>query len=169
MKFLELVKLRSSVRSFSGKAVEPEKLEYVLECARLAPSAVNYQPWRFVVASSADAKKKLQQCYNRAWFTSAPLYILACGDVGQSWKRGSDGKDHLDIDVAIAVEHICLAAAEQGLGTCWVCNFDVALCRQELNLPENLIPIAIIPLGYPADKVERRGSRKDLDEIVTEL
>lgn len=169
MNFLELVKLRSSVRSFSGKAVEPEKLEYLLECARLAPSAVNYQPWQFFVASSAEAKEKLQRCYNREWFTSAPLYILACGDASQSWKRGSDGKDHLDIDVAIAVEHICLAAAEQGLGTCWVCNFDAALCRQELNLPENLIPVAIIPLGYPAGSVERRGNRKGVEEIVAEL
>jgi len=169
MNFLELVKHRCSVRSFSDKEIEPEKLEYILECARLAPSAVNYQPWRFFVASSDEAKTKLQRCYNREWFTSAPLYILACGDTSQSWKRGSDGKDHLDIDVAIAVEHICLAAAEQGLGTCWVCNFDAALCRQELNLPENLIPVAIIPLGYPAVTIERKGSRKDIGDIVEKL
>ncbi|TCN70491.1 nitroreductase [Acetobacteroides hydrogenigenes] len=169
MNFLELVKHRASVRSFSERAVEAKTLEYILECARLAPSAVNYQPWRFFVVSSAEAKKALQRCYNREWFTSAPLYILACGDSGKSWKRGSDGKDHLDIDVAIAVEHICLAAAEQGLGTCWVCNFDAALCSQELRLPENLIPVAIIPLGYPAGEVERRGSRKDIEEIVAEL
>lgn len=169
MNFLELVKLRCSVRSFSAKAIEPEKLDYILECARLAPSAVNYQPWRFFIARSDSAKKALQKCYNREWFASAPLYILACGDASQSWKRGSDGKDHLDIDVAIAVEHISLAAAEQGLGTCWVCNFDVALCKQELKLSDSLIPIAIIPLGYPAGTVERKGTRKNIGEIVEEL
>ena len=100
------------------------------------------------------------------------MFIVACEDHSQSWKRGSDGKDHADIDVAIAVEHICLAAAEQGLGTCWVCNFDVARCKEVLNLPENIEPAVIIPLGYPEREeqfAESEKKRKGAEEIVSIL
>lgn len=126
MSFLELARKRCSIRKYAPKNVEQEKIDYILEAARLAPSAVNYQPWYFVWVQSAEGKAKLQECYPREWFKQAPYYLIVCGDHQQSWKRG-DHKDHMDIDTAIATEHICLAAAEQGLGTCWVCNFDTEL------------------------------------------
>ena len=166
MKFLELVRSRISVRQYTSKKVEDEKIAYILECARQAPSAVNYQPWQFIVVKNDEVKRLLHECYPAKWFAEAPVYIVACADTSQSWKRSNDGKDHADIDVAIAVEHICLAAVEQGLGTCWVCNFDVQKCAALLNLPVHIYPAAIIPVGYTTQTVSRNPNRKPTDEIT---
>ena len=116
MNFLELSKQRYSARNYSSDMIEQEKLYYILECARFAPSAVNYQPWHFFIVKSDNQKLLVQQSYPREWFTEAPLYIVVCADSSISWVRKSDNKNHSDIDAAIATEHICLAAAEQGLG-----------------------------------------------------
>lgn len=164
MDFLELVKSRYSCRSYQPQSVEQEKLEYVMECVRLAPSACNKQPWRFRIVSSEEGRKGLQECYEREWFRSAPLYIVASVLHNEEWVRG-DGKQHGDIDVAIAVEHLCLAAAEQGLGTCWVCNFDVERCKRVLLLAANEEPTVLIPIGYPADKPKEK-QRKDIKLVV---
>jgi nitroreductase len=166
MELLKLISKRRSVRQFLPDGIEQEKIDYLLECARLAPSAVNAQPWKFVLVKSPEKKALLHQCYGREWFSSAPLYVLALGDIRRSWKRQPDGKDHGDIDIAIAFEHLILAAAEQGLGTCWVCNFDVELCRKLFNLPAYLIPVAITPIGYPAHDPERVTNRKTIREIT---
>lgn len=167
MDLLDLAKKRCSVRQYAATPVEKEKLDYILEVARLAPSAVNFQPWQFLVVSTKENLEKVQSCYEREWLKTAPLCIIACEDHATSWKRGSDGKDHADIDIAIAVEHICLAAAEQGLGTCWVCNFDAARCRDLFQLPDDLEPAVLIPLGYPAESAsERHMKRKEMKEIV---
>ena len=167
MNFLELARKRCSVRQYSDRSVEPEKMDYVLEAARLAPSAVNKQPWRILLIESEEKRQQLQNCYDREWFKQAPLYLIVCGNHAESWKRAEDGKDHVDVDVAILTEHLCLAAAEQGLGTCWVCNFNVARCKQLFNLPEDLEPIVLLPLGYPADEsvFEGEKKRKALAEI----
>ena len=165
MDFLELVKKRRSIRQFDRKDVEQEKLDYIMECARLAPSAVNYQPWLFFIVKSETQKRKLQQSYSKQWFEQAPLYIVACADKSKSWKRTFDSKDHVDIDLAIAVEHICLAATEQGLGACWVCNFDPTICSETLNLPEYTYPVAIIPIGYYSTQIGTQ-IRKSMEEIV---
>lgn len=167
MNFLELARKRCSVRQYSDRSVEPEKMDYVLEAAQLAPSAVNKQPWRILLIESEEKRQQLQSCYDREWFKQAPLYLIVCGNHAESWKRAEDGKDHVDVDVAILTEHLCLAAAEQGLGTCWVCNFNVARCKQQFNLPEDLEPIVLLPLGYPADESTFEGEkkRKALTEI----
>lgn len=166
MTFLELVKNRISVRQFTSENIEDNKLAYILECARLAPSAVNFQPWQFLVVRNDDVKRLIQECYHAKWLVEAPVYIVACSDTAQSWKRSYDGKDHADIDIAIAVEHICLAAAEQGLGTCWVCNFDAQKCSELLNLPVNIQPVVIIPIGYTTQTISRNPHRKPNDEII---
>lgn len=167
MTFLELVNTRKSFRQYLPDVIEPEKMDYVLECVRLAPSAANLQPWYFFIAESEDAKQAIRECYPKGWFqeNKAPVYIVACANTDKSWKRGSDGKDHADIDISIAVEHLCLAAAEQGLGTCWICNFDLHACREKLHLPAELQPIAITPLGYPVKDSIRPTTRKSKDEI----
>ncbi len=165
MDFKEICKARHSVRAYKPDAVPAEKMEYIKECTRLAPSAVNRQPWKFVFCTDADDRARLQQCYDRDWFNEAPAYVLACENRGEAWTRQYDGKNHADIDVAIAIEHLCLAAAEQGLGTCWVCNFDVRLCQKLFDLPGEWYPVAVIPIGYPATTDIPEKKRKATDEI----
>jgi nitroreductase len=164
MKLLDLVKTRYSCRNYQPTNVEKEKLDYIMECVRFAPSAVNKQPWLFHIVSNEDDKVKLQQCYNRDWFKTAPMYIIASILHDEEWVR-SDGKHHGNIDIAIAVEHLCLAATEQGLATCWVCNFDANQCKELFAIPENEEPAVIIPLGYAADEMKPK-SRKAIDAIV---
>lgn len=169
MNFLELCEKRYSVRKYSAEAVSDEDLRYVLECARMAQSAVNFQPWKFVVVRSEAAKADIRRCYDREWFASAPLYIVALRDVKSNWVRSSDGKPHGDIDVAIAVEHICLAAAERGLGTCWVANYDTALLNQLFGDAEHEA-VAIVPIGHiAADCPFAPKKRKEMSLIVKEL
>lgn len=164
MNFLDLVKERYSCRSYADKKIEQEKLDYVMECVRLAPSAVNLQPWRFRVVSSEDGRARLCQCYKREWLQTAPTIIIASVRHDEEWVR-RDGKRHGDIDVAIAVEHLCLAAAEQGLATCWVCNFDAEQCHKLLALSEQEEPVVLIPIGYAADEPKEK-KRKEKNEIV---
>ncbi|HHX17783.1 MAG TPA: nitroreductase [Clostridium sp.] len=166
MSFIELAKKRYSVRSYLDKPVEKEKILQVLEAGRIAPSAVNKQPWNFIVITNEATKSKIANTYPRDWFKTAPAIIVVCGDHSKSWKR-SDGKDHCDVDAAIAIDHMTLAAADIGLGTCWVCAFDAAKCHEVLNLPENLEVIALLPIGYPADTAPENKKRLDISEIVT--
>lgn len=164
--FLDLAALRYSCRSYENRAIAPEVVELLLEAVRLAPSAVNYQPYRFYVVSSQEGLQAIRSCYPRAWFKNFPLCIVACGIHSQGWHR-ADGKDHTDIDVAIAVEHLVLAAADQGLGSCWVCNFQVEKLTQYLQLEEGVEPVAMIPLGYPDEaKVNDVLKRKPVNEWV---
>ena len=109
------------------------------------------------------------RCYDREWFASAPLYIVALRDVNANWVRSSDGKPHGDIDVAIALEHICLAAAERGLGTCWVANYDTALLNQLFGDADHEA-VAIVPIGHiAADCPFAPKKRKEMSLIVKEL
>ena len=164
MRLVELAEKRYSCRAYRSDEVERGKLEYIMECVRLSPSAVNKQPWLFRIVSCDEEKAKLRQCYNREWFGTAPMYIVASILHDEEWVR-ADGKRHGDIDIAIAVEHLCLAATEQGLGTCWVCNFDAALCKQLFGMGDNEEPAVLIPLGYAADEPKEKR-RKALSEIV---
>ena len=166
MNILELSKKRFSVRKYSDTPVSEEDLQYILEVTRMAPSAVNKQPWKFVIVRSDAARKQLQECYNREWFKSAPLYIICMREVDNNWIRQEDNKQHGDIDVAIATEHLCLAATERGLGSCWVCNFDVAKLKETFPY-KGFEPIAIIPIGHIADDCPlNEKKRKALEEIT---
>ncbi len=169
MDFLELTKKRFSARSYKPDAVEQEKIDYIIECARFAPSAVNYQPWHFLIVKSEEQRMKVQQCYNREWFAAAPVYIIVCVDSSVAWVRKSDNKNHADIDAAIATEHICLAASSLGLGTCWVCNFDLETLKSNFLLPAEKYPVAILPLGYVHELPKHFSVRKPVDEIATIL
>ena len=164
---MDLARSRYSCRAYLDKPVEEEKLEYIKECMRLAPSAVNRQPWKFRIVRSQQGREKLQSCYSRPWFNEAPLYIVASVLHDLEWVR-ADGKHHGDIDVAIAVEHLCLAATEQGLGTCWVCNFDARLCHELFQMPDTEEPVVIIPIGYASQAEPTPKTRKELQEIFFE-
>ena len=166
MNILELSKKRFSVRKYSDTPVSEEDLQYILEVTRMAPSAVNKQPWKFVVVKSDEARKQLQECYDREWFKSAPLYIICMREVDKNWIRQEDNKQHGDIDVAIATEHLCLAATERGLGSCWVCNFNVAKLKKTFSYT-GFEAVAIIPIGHIVDDCPtNEKKRKTLEEIT---
>ena len=165
MKFDDLITKRFSVRSYTNQKVEREIILEILEAARMAPSAVNFQPWHFIVITEPGKLSELQKTYPREWFREAPVCILVCADHSKSWKRKSDGKDFADVDVAIALDHLILKATELGLGTCWVCNFNAEMTRKLFQLPDHIEPMAIIPMGYTTAKAPEK-SRKSLSETV---
>lgn len=165
MNFLELAQTRFSVRSYKNTAVEKEKLHQILEAGRYAPSAVNFQPWLFVVVQNKDKLAQLCQAYHHSWIQQAPVIIVACSDHSASWKRSSDGKDSADIDIAISVDHMTLMASSLGLGTCWVCNFNTNKCSEFLHLPPHIEPVVMLPLGYPNAEIPQK-KRKPLSMIA---
>ena len=157
------------MRSYSAEPVSESQLEYILECARLAPSAVNLQPWRFIVVKSEAVRQQVQSCYKREWIAKAPLYIICVVRHQEEWVR-RDGKRHGDIDIAIAAEHICMAATEQGLGSCWVCNFDATRLHELLGLEPDEEASVIVPIGHPAAELEvPEKKRKEREAIISEL
>lgn len=164
MSFLDLAKKRFSVRVYDSKPVADQDLEAVLEAGRLAPSAANRQPVHFVVLRDEEKRRALGVAYPRDWFWKTPVVIVVCVDATRGWTR-TDGKNYADMDGAIAMDHMTLCAADLGLGTCWIGAFDPVKVRHILNLPEGIEPLAMTPLGYPAEAV-RAKSRKALDELV---
>ncbi|MBU0741425.1 nitroreductase family protein [bacterium] len=165
MEFRDLISARYSCRAYRADPVPDDDLACVLEAARLAPTADNRQPFGLVVMSTAGRKAELSRIYGPGWFVQAPLVIAVCGEHDRSWKRKSDGWSSVAVDAAIVTDHLVLAAADRGLGTCWVCAFDPAAAREVLGLPEGIEPIAFTPLGWPADAIGTR-SRRDLAELV---
>jgi nitroreductase len=168
MNLLELITKRYSERRYSSQQVTDDDLSYILSCANMAPSAVNKHPWHIYVIRG---EKLLQfgDVYRRETFKEAPLCLVVTGNHAQSWHR-SDGKDHCDIDIAIVADHIIMAATERGINTCWVCNFDVPLCKSLLQLSDDEEPMVLIPMGYALPGTQpNHKKRKDLNDIVTYL
>lgn len=166
MNFLELSRFRHSVRGYLPRPIEEEKLAYVLECARLSQSAANLQPWLLYVVKEGEIKDRISQSYPVGWMAQAPVFIVVCVESGKAWVRPYDKKVHADIDGSIISENICLAAADCGLGSCWIGHFDPALVSGILELPEGIEPMAILTLGYPASEDVPAKKRKHLHEIV---
>ncbi len=164
MEFFEVIQKRYSVRSYRRDPVEEHKLQQVLEAARLAPTAANRQAFQLIVVHTAGRETELKRIYDRAWFVQAPVIICACAIPDKAWVR-RDGKNYCDVDVAIAMDHLILAATDLGLGTYWIAAFDPAEAREVLGLPNGVEPIAFIPLGY-ADDQPGPKRRKPLVEIV---
>lgn len=165
MNFDELIQSRFSARTYSNRIVEKDTIIEIIEAARIAPSAVNYQPWVFIVLTDKDILDNFKEVYPREWFKAAPACIIVCADYNQSWKRKNDGKEFAEIDIAIATDHLILKATEMGLGTCWVCNFDAKLAKSKLGLPDNIEPLVIVPLGYSNEKAKTK-ERKLFNDIV---
>lgn len=168
MEFLEIVQKRRSLRSYAPTPVEPEKLNYVLECARLAPSWKNMQCWRFIVVEDPALRQGLAETMTEGnpgtkVLTQAPLAIVLCAVPSESevW----EDKDFMMLDAGLAMEHLILAATEQGLGTCWEGWFSEEKARQVLKVPENVRVVAITPLGYASEE-RRPRPRKSMEEIV---
>jgi nitroreductase len=165
MEYSELIGARYSVRAYRPDPVEDTKLQAVLEAARLAPTAANRQPFQLIVLHTAGREEEIGKIYHRPWFVQAPLVIAVCAIASQAWVRESDRFNARLIDAAIVADHLILAAADAGLGTCWVAAFNVEAARRVLQLPEDVEPVIFTPLGYPADRPEPK-LRKPLDELV---
>lgn len=164
MEFTELIEKRYSVRAYSSMPVEDEKIERILRAANLAPTAANKQPFRFVVLHNRGREAEFKRIYHREWFWTAPVIICACALPAQAWSR-RDGKNYADVDTTIAMDHLILAAANEGLGTCWVAAFDPAQARAVLGLPGEVEPVAFTPLGYPADEWKPK-TRREVSDLV---
>ncbi len=166
MEFEAVVESRFSVRAYQSMPIARRKLERILEAARLAPTAANRQPVRVIVIHTEGREEELRRIYDKAWFVQPPLIIAVVGLRDEAWERTrSDGKSYLYVDGAIVMDHIILAATDQGLGTCWVGAFDPDAAREVLGLPENVEPIAFTPVGY-ADQRGGEKKRKDLEVLV---
>lgn len=162
---MDAIRTRKSVRMFLDQPVEQDKLVQVLEAARLAPSASNRQEWRFVIVREPETRKLLAGiASSQGHVYKAPVVVVACAETDEHVMQC--GQLCYPIDVAIALEHISLAAVELGLGTCWVGAFDEDKVRQLLDIPERIRVVQLMPLGYPADLSPVEKKRLQLDRIV---
>jgi len=164
MDVMEAIEKRRSVRAYQQKPVEEEKLKKILEAARLAPSAKNSQAYKFVVVKDEKLRKKLMEAAaNQRFVGEAPIVIVAVA-LNPEYVM-TCGVPAYAVDVGIALEHMALVAAEEGLGTCWVGKFYQDQVKSILNIPEKYKAVALLPLGYPADTPGRKY-RKTLEELV---
>ena len=163
MAVLDVILKRYSCRAYQDKSIEQDKLDCILEAARLAPSARNMQDWRFVVVTDRQVKSRVAATTNRPEvFEKAGAIIAACSNSDYVMQCGQTIGP---IDVAIALEHICLQAADLGLGTCWIGSFDAGKVRQILAIPEDVAIIELMTVGYPADS-KPEPKREPIEKIV---
>jgi nitroreductase len=162
---LNSIKKRFSVRKFTVQKIEQEKMDEVLEAARMAPSARNIQPWKFVVITDAEKREKLTEvCKGQTFVSQATATIAVC--VNNLDYKMTCGFRGAVIDAAIAGEHIALQAAELGLGSCWIGAFHQDKLRQLIDLPAEYEAVALLPIGYP-DKNKGNRNLKDKQEVVS--
>ena len=152
MSFIELAKNRYSVRKFKDQKVEKEKLDLILEAGRIAPTGCNYQPQRILVIDDAALLSKLKECTNYTF--GAPVVLMICYDSSTCWKNANNDVMGGLQDACIVTTQMMLQAAELGLGTTWVGGFDLPTLRKIIPMPEYLVPVALLPLGYPADDAQ---------------
>jgi nitroreductase len=175
MEFIDVIKKRKSVRSFKKKEISQEKIEYICNCARLAPSWMNKQCWHFIIVKDIEKIHKLAKAsiINR-WLKNVPIIIIACADPLSSGEKNNI--HYSTVDVAIAFEHMILAATDIGLGTCWIGGFDNEKVKNILEIPPRIQIVALTPIGYPINTenisgkgkkiIIRSTKRKSLREII---
>ena len=165
MDVMEAIKKRCSVRSYQKKGIEKEKLEGILEAARLAPSANNKQEWRFIVVQDEDIRQRLMKAAkNQVSVGEAPVVIAACAKTDNHMM--TCGQLCYPIDVAIAIEHMALKATEEGLGTCWIGAFFEDQVKEILGIPGDIRVVELLTLGYPAQRCPKSKNRLSIEEIV---
>lgn len=167
MNFLEIAKKRYSVRSYTGKKVEQEKLDKILLAAHVAPTAANMQPVKLIVVQSDEGLNKVGKAAN---IYGAPLAIIVCCEHEKAWTRPFDRKQTVDIDASILTDHMMIEATELGLGSVWICYFKPDVIQKEFNLPDTLEPVNILAVGYsdesPADPERHATQRVPLSDLV---
>jgi nitroreductase len=169
MELNKVLQERRSVRKYLGDPVPAEKLELILEAARIAPSWSNLQCWRFIVVSDPEKKKALAESMpasnpaRKAVGETAPLVLVLCADPKESGDQ--DGKDYYLLDSGLAMQQLMLAAHAENLGTCWVAWFDEETVRKACAVPPEFRIVALSPLGFPENQPSQRP-RKNLSEIA---
>ena len=165
MDIYELISLRKSVRQFLDKPVPDEILDRLLNAARLAPSAHNQQEWRFVIVKDPGLRKQLIEAANDQEFVGqAPVVLACCAETDNRVMPCNQAC--YPIDVAIAIDHITLAAVHEGLGSCWIGAFNEQKVKDILNIPPHIRVVELLPIGYPADPEPVKKYRLPLDKIT---
>ena len=151
MNVLEAIRRRRSVRAYSIRPVPGDVMERMRQALRFAPSACNYQPWHFVMVSDEALRQEIAKAASgQLWMAAAPIMVVACALPGQAYKRMGGYGNSADIDVAVALDHLTLAAVAEGLGTCWIGAFAEPQIKRLLGIPRSVKVVAMTPLGYPA-------------------
>jgi nitroreductase/N-acetylglutamate synthase-like GNAT family acetyltransferase len=169
MDFYQLIEGRESIRNYDPeRPVDSAVLKRILNAGRMAPSAVNRQPWRFLLISSPEMLAKVRKCYTREWFREAPHLLVVVGNRDGAWTRDCDGYNSIETDLTIAMDHMVLAAEYEEVGTCWIEAYDPEILREVLELKGNEVVFSITPLGYPKEGFEKGGrkERKRFEEVV---
>lgn len=163
MELYEAIEKRRSVRAYQERPVEEDKLRRVLNAGRIAPSARNRQPWKFVVVRAAELRSAIAKASDQSWMKQAPVVIAVVGTSPDYVMHCGVPAD--PVDCAIAIDHMTLAAVAEGLGTCWVGHFDQDACCRLLEVPASAKIVELLTLGYPGDEPGAK-SRKPLEESV---
>jgi nitroreductase len=173
MDTIECIRKRRSVRKYKSDPIPAAVLREMLEVLRVAPSAANRQPWKFlVVQDEAKRKEMVEVCGGQKFLAEAPVVIIGCGYPKEAWHGmgGDKSATSVDVDLAIALDHLTLAAASRGLGTCWVEAFRESCMKKLFDIPEEVKVVALTPLGYPAEENALHeigaGARKPLEAVV---
>jgi nitroreductase len=168
MDFWEVIEGRESVRDYDpDRPIDKTLILRILEAGRIAPSAANLQPWRFIVVSSPEKLEEVRKCYPGAWFHEAPHILVVTGRPKDAWKR-KDGYNSIETDLTIALDHIVLAAESLGVGTCWVEAYDEPTLRKATGMTDDEKVFSITPMGYPRVGYQKRRikPRKPLEDIT---
>jgi nitroreductase len=172
MNVLDAIRTRRSVRSYATRPIPAEVMERIRQALRLAPSACNIQPWRFIFVTDAGLRREVAQAANgQKWMADAPVIVVGCGLPEKAYKKMGGNGNSVDVDVAIALDHLTLAAVAEGLGTCWIGAFDEAKVKGLLGIPKEVKVVAMTPLGYPSspdlNRPMEEGRRKGEAEVFS--
>ncbi len=170
MNVLEAIKNRRSVRAYSSQPIPQDLLERMKQALRYAPSACNLQPWRFILVMDAHPRRALAEASNgQTWMAEAPVIVTACGFPDRAYKKMGGYGNSIEIDLAIALDHLTLAATAEGLGTCWIGAFKESEVKKILGIPDTIKVVALIPLGFPASPNLIRPVEESRRKSVTEI
>ena len=163
MDFYDVIEKRRSIRSYKSDPVPEESLKRIARAVQLAPSACNMQPCKVKVVTNPELRAKIAANYTQEWLAEAPAIAVVLANSKQCWKR-FEGNPIVDVDTGIFMEHLVLAATAEGLGSCWICAFDIKKMNEILDVPSPWNVLAISPLGY-SDAEPKRTPRKDINKV----
>ncbi len=169
MDFYDVITRRKSLRNYDpSRPVDPEVLNRILDAGRIAPTAANHQPFRIILVSSQAMLEKIRPCYSRSWLAGAPHILIVIGNRQQAWVRKHDGNNYVETDVTIVMDHMILAAENEGVNTCWIAAFNPDMLRKALELEEYEEVFSITPLGYQNEGYIKKNitPRKSFAEVV---